>query len=1183
MQQEHLTDKEIALAIKEDRRLTGRAVVQPGPVLAACLVLCLSILGFTAQTTVAQGLCSQCQTTLTTDCLGNPSPVPIVITGGDVAGRVNPVTGAIEPDGFINQFDVVRLVDLYYKGQYNPCVDLDQSGTLTLGPTTIGGINYCGDLPLMQLVFGACQASCRTLPNGDPAGANPCDTAATTPGCSDTNCCALVCLIDDLCCETNGTGWDQNCVALQDQLCTQTGGDCLVASSNPGCLSSACQAAVCQQDPLCCLTAWDQNCVDLAGLLCLDILCEENAINPANCAVDKCGESGLGSCTIAHFGGGCSDPACCAIVCQADPACCDVGWDASCAQSATLTCSSVAAYCGNTSPNDNCFTPGVSLDVFAPARGCQDFDCCNTVCQFDPYCCLVTWDQNCADDALDACARYNNCGAIGTGDCIQELEDGEEPPAIGSGCNDINCCNNVCAVLPNCCEIEWDQSCREKAEELCTNCGDTNAGGCFDTTNNSPGCNNAECCLRVCLIDQFCCDDELGVWDQQCVLYAEATCDPATAVCGKTNTRGCFVPNTAAGCRETPCCEEVCETFDPYCCEISWDAICAATALSIDSCLAANNFDAFGPCLEPHGGKGCNVPACAAAVCALPGQFAFECCEVQWDQNCADLAAQLCYDLLVCPSDASCTTAHPGVGCEDPFCCNAVCELEPTCCTNGWDDLCVTLAVQYCDSASLPYCPCEGSCFEPRFIDIDDPDRPQPGCEDASCCAAVCELQPSCCETLWDASCVTLAEQYCCKGGLCGDSCAGSCLEVSDTPNCSDPACCAAVCALRPYCCESRWDSGCVQLAAERCLSGCGIPTSGSCFIGKAGTGCEDPECCADVCEDDPYCCQVSWDTACAQMAQESTQCDPPVCGGFETGNCCEINGSPACNDDSCCTAVCLLDEFCCEGAWDDLCVSLARESTACDGLSGCTTGASNCGDFCAGDCCTANGSPLCNDQVCCAAVCALDNYCCDNEWDVYCAQQARTTCNYNDENSNTNPALDACPQPKCGQPGTGSCCLPNGTALCDDEECCKAVGLIDPYCTSVAWDQACVTIAVTNGACDCAGGTQCGDPAAGDCCEARDTPYCDNGACCTTVCTIDPTCCEIFWSQDCVIWAEFYCSDICDGNGDAPLLSPWEPLPSSAFPSTKPKPVPPKAKSNGGTKQAVKSSAPLTKKPVTK
>ena len=95
MQQEHLTDKEIALAIKEDRRLTGRAVVQPGPVLAACLVLCLSILGFTAQTTVAQGLCSQCQTTLTTDCLGNPSPVPIVITGGDVAGRVNPVTGAI--------------------------------------------------------------------------------------------------------------------------------------------------------------------------------------------------------------------------------------------------------------------------------------------------------------------------------------------------------------------------------------------------------------------------------------------------------------------------------------------------------------------------------------------------------------------------------------------------------------------------------------------------------------------------------------------------------------------------------------------------------------------------------------------------------------------------------------------------------------------------------------------------------------------------------------------------------------------------------------------------------------------------------------------------------------------------------------------------------------------------------
>jgi hypothetical protein len=1163
---EGLLDKEIALAITEDRRIEGRTKLRATPKLVTMLVWSvLMSIGAFSGTASAQNNGCKCKTVLFTDCDGTPGVFPLTVEGGDLAGTINNL-GQVKGDGRVDQFDVVRLIELYYKGQYDVCADLDGSQTLNLEPVIIGGVEYCGDLVLMRRIFGPCQASCR-----DPQGNNPCNVVSTEPGCTDSNCCALVCSIDDVCCEA--AGWDAACVNTALQVCTSFGGDgggsCLIPDTTPNCLSVPCTIAVCANNPLCCSIAWDQSCVDLAGLLCIDFLCEEeNLNNPANCSLLPCGEPDLGSCSIPHLGAGCSDPACCALVCQADPSCCFDTWDVACARAASETCASVTAYCGNISNNDNCFTPGVSLNVLQPASGCQDFECCSEVCQFDPFCCLITWDQTCADNAKGACARYPNCGANGTIDCL-ELPDPDNPADIQQGCSSINCCNTVCELDPLCCNLQWDTSCWLLASQLCTNCGSPNAGSCFDTENNSPGCNNELCCQEICaLIDPFCCDEDLGSWDQQCVAQAELYCLAPSATCGNPKTRNCFLTSDNGGCNDTNCCTEICENIDTYCCEISWDAICATTALSVQSCLAINNYQQLGSCLEAHGGKGCNVPACAAAVCALPGQLYSDCCEIQWDQNCADKAALLCYDLLVCPTDAPCDEAHLGIGCEDPFCCSYVCEIDPTCCSEGWDDECVSQA-QNCsvDNPGFnfpgpdegfvdPRCPCSGSCFEARL-----PGAGKPGCQDASCCSVVCSIDPSCCAEFvestgepgnWGPNCVALAEQYCCGGETCGDYCAGGCLSPSDSPYCDDPACCTAVCAIDSYCCDTRWDSNCAILAAERCTSGCGIPTSGSCFISKLGTGCDNPECCAEICDQDPFCCLSSWDTACADLAtQLPSVCVPPVCGDFGSGACCEINGSPACNDAGCCQAVCAEDPFCCEGGWDEQCVFLARTSPGCTTVNGCVTGPASC-EACAGSCCVANGTPGCDSEPCCTAVCQLDSFCCDNEWDVYCAEQARLTCSYNGEaNGNPDVNLDACPAPKCGTLGSGSCCIPNGTPLCDDKECCEAVGAVDPYCTTVSWDENCVALAVNTGSCDCQGGVACGDPAAGDCCTASDTPFCNDNACCTTVCNIDPTCCTIFWSEDCLIWADFYCTELCGGGGaPAPVFEP--PLPSTAFPSTK-------------------------------
>ena len=53
----------------------------------------------------------------------------------------------------------------------------------------------------------------------------------------------------------------------------------------------------------------------------------------------------------------------------------------------------------------------------------------------------------------------------------------------------------------------------------------------------------------------------------------------------------------------------------------------------------------------------------------------------------------------------------------------------------------------------------------------------------------------------------------------------------------------------------------------------------------------------------------------------------------------------------------------------------------------------------------------------------------------------------------------------------------------------------------------------------------ECGDEGTGSCSEARETPFCDDQACCTNVCAIDPTCCEVAWDAECVTQAKVTCA----------------------------------------------------------
>jgi hypothetical protein len=113
------------------------------------------------------------------------------------------------------------------------------------------------------------------------------------------------------------------------------------------------------------------------------------------------------------------------------------------------------------------------------------------------------WAQSCGDPKAGSC-------------CVEHLS-----PA----CSDADCCAVVCKADDFCCTVQWDDLCAGMAAQLCTSCAQSECGNPLTGTccepNDTPGCNDAQCCAVVCTADPFCCDQ---MWDFTCADSAIATC-----------------------------------------------------------------------------------------------------------------------------------------------------------------------------------------------------------------------------------------------------------------------------------------------------------------------------------------------------------------------------------------------------------------------------------------------------------------------------------------------------------------------------------------------------------------------------------------------------------------------------------------------------------------------------------
>ncbi|MDZ4824535.1 MAG: hypothetical protein SH856_13840, partial [Flavobacteriales bacterium] len=595
-----------------------------------------------------------------------------------------------------------------------------------------------------------------------------------------------------------------------DPLATIDDGSCLYPAPQPGFCDAAlypnnnlldpCAASVCAVDPFCCNTAWDSICASeaaadpncaycltpLGTLGCTDI----NACNynPAACADD-------GSCILPD---GCNDPAAC-------------NYDA-------------AALCDDGS----ClYTSGGCNEVgYADLSG----PCATSVCSYDSFCCTNAWDSICANEA----ATDANCAY-----CLNAI----------LGCTDPTACNYNAAAQ---CD---DGSCIAAAPTAdCDVAGYSDLGG--------------PCAASVCALDSFCCDVS---WDGICAISAAANANCAYCLSSAVNN-GCTDP-TACNYDAYAECEDGSCTYpdgcnDPNACNFDPAATCDDGSCAYEACDVLGYSDLTGPC--------------AASVCA-GDSF---CCDVSWDSICAMSAA----------SDLNCAYCVGGtavVGCTDPSACNfnaaATCD----------DGSCIA-------SAATPDCDVAG------YSDLGGP-----------CAVSVCAGDSFCCDVSWDSICATAASTnpacaYCLSSDVSSGCTDATACNYDAYAECEDGSCTYPGC-IDPIACNFDPFAGC---DGGGCIlpDGCDDPTAcnydptalcndGSCDYGVLVNACDQAgysdlagPCAASVCAGDSFCCDVAWDSICATSAASDPNC--AYCLGGQDGctdpTACNYNAAAQCDDGSC-------------------------------------------------------------------------------------------------------------------------------------------------------------------------------------------------------------------------------------------------------------------------------------------
>ncbi|UQA62117.1 hypothetical protein [Polyangium aurulentum] len=462
----------------------------------------------------------------------------------------------------------------------------------------------------------------------------------------------------------------------------------------------------------------------------------------------------------------------------------------------------------------------------------------------------------------------------------------------------------------------------------------------------------------------------------------------------------------------------------------------------------------------------------------------------------------------------------------------AICAVDPFCCEQYWDGLCVS------EVASVAGGSCAGVCGDGKCDGNEDckscaadcgtcgktcnhdecvaGDKLSAAC--SKCAEAVCAADAFCCTVAWDGLCVKEVDTYCKKGcevepPKCGDN-------ICDTISGESCSTCAADCGACPTCGDGVCDP--MTENCQSCAADCGS-CGGTCDHDTCTTGGPlDPscdKCTAAICAVDPFCCTSAWDGICVNQVQ--TVCGDSSCSGGKCGDAvCDANAGESCWS---CPGDCGACGVCGDGKCDSMagedCWSCTADCGSCpaptcgDGICDAATGedcgtcaldCGACGGTCDHDQCTTGGPLAASCNKCVDLVCQTDMFCCTSAWDAVCVSEVGSL---------------------CGETCTVTC----GDSVCD--------GSIGENCSSCAADcGACPAPACGDGVCDAAVGETCGtcgiDCGACGCdhgvCETGNPLDASCDPCADKICQMDAFCCSGFWDGICVSEVDTICGQTC-------------------------------------------------------
>jgi hypothetical protein len=224
----------------------------------------------------------------------------------------------------------------------------------------------------------------------------------------------------------------------------------------------------------------------------------------------------------------------------------------------------------------------------------------------------------------------------------------------------------------------------------------------------------------------------------------------------------------------------------------------------IGGCVGVDSSSTGASCLGACGEEAPSGCRCDAG-CVGTG----ECCVDYWT-ICGDAPATGLGECCGASTTAGCSANSACEGC--------ICDADPYCCEFKWDAICATDAANACETA----CGCGSQCCQAN-------PTADAGCIVDSCEDCVCGVDPYCCEFKWDAICATKAETQC--DSAC--QCAETCCQQESPMGCASSSCEGCICALDDYCCETKWDSLCVNAAQDECVQACGCYAGDSALSGS--------------------------------------------------------------------------------------------------------------------------------------------------------------------------------------------------------------------------------------------------------------------------------------------------------------------------------------------------------------